>query len=144
MPAVSHSLSLPDRSLAAAVARFLAIGLTGLGIDAALFNLLAAGGAADALARALSLVAATLATWQLNRAFTFAASHRRLWDESLRYGLVAFGSQGFSYALFLALRAGAPELPANAALLAGAALAAIISFAGHRSVSFRPARLVLS
>jgi putative flippase GtrA len=129
-------LRMLHHALLRAAARFLAVGGVGLGVDAALYAAASGAGAADWSARALSLVLATGVTWQLNRRFTFGASAGTAAAEGARYALVAAGAQGFNYALFLGLRAGASWLPALAALLASAAAAAVFSFCGQRFFTF--------
>jgi putative flippase GtrA len=125
--------------LGAAFVRFLTVGTAGLAVDAGLFALFAHNGVAEAGARALSLAAATLLTWQLNRRFTFTASGRHGGDELTRYATVALSAQALNYATFLMLRHAVPVLPAMAALLCGAALAAVFSFTGQRLFTFAPA-----
>lgn len=126
-------------ALGLSFARFLAVGGAGFTLDAGLFTLFSHAGFADAAARAASLAAATLLTWQLNRRFTFAGSGRRQREELARYVLVTLTAQGMNYALFLLLRHVVPTLPAMAALLAGAAVAALLSFSGQRLFTFAPA-----
>jgi putative flippase GtrA len=88
----------------------------------------------------LSLALATLVTWRLNRALTFDRSGRRQHREALRYGIVTAAAQGTSYAVFamlmLTFLAGQPQ----AAIIAGAACGALISYNGHRLFAFAPAR----
>ncbi|HVV95251.1 MAG TPA: GtrA family protein [Hyphomicrobiales bacterium] len=126
-------------ALGPAFVRFIAVGGAGLALDAALFALLSHAGLSDALARALSLGAATLLTWRLNRRFTFAESGRRHREELARYALVALTAQGLNYAVFLLLRGAVPVLPALVALLSGAGFAALFSFTGQRLFTFAPA-----
>lgn len=116
--------------------RFLLVGCAGLATDGIAYSVLAATGAADAVARAASLVVATLVTWRLNRRFTFAASGRVARDEAARYAGVALCAQGFNYGLFLGLRAASPQLWPLAALAVSAACAAAFSFAGQSFVTF--------
>jgi putative flippase GtrA len=129
-------LSVLSNPLAAAAARFLAVGGVGLAVDAALYSSASRCGAADWSARALSLALATLVTWRLNRRFTFGASAGSAAAEGARYALVAAGAQGFNYALFLGLRAATPWLPALGALLLSAVAAAAFSFCGQRFFTF--------
>ncbi|NNM74929.1 GtrA family protein [Enterovirga aerilata] len=118
--------------------RFLAVGGIGFSVDAFVFSLAAAAGAADWLARAVSLAVATIVTWRLNRRFTFRPSGRRSEAEAMRYAGVALCAQALNYGLFLALRAVAPALWPVAALAASAGSAAGFSFAGQALVTFRP------
>lgn len=124
------------RPLGGQAARFLAVGVAGLSLDSLAFLLLHRLGLDDALARAVSLAAATLLTWRLNRAFTFAASRRRSAEEAGRYALVVLLAQGVSYAVFLLARALAPWAPPLIALWFGAAVAALFSFTGQRLFTF--------
>jgi putative flippase GtrA len=88
------------------------------------------------MARAASLIAATLVTWWSNRAFTFEASGRSQREEIARYGLVALGAQGFNYVLFLGLGAAAPQVHPLLLILVCAAAAALFSYAGQRIFTF--------
>ncbi len=126
------------------VAPFLCVGVVGLAVDAGVLGVLGQAGLSRPLARALSLAAATLVTFALNRTFTFPAAPGtrpvgRPEGALLRYGLVTLVAQGSSYGLFLGLVAALPALPALLALLVGAAAAAVVSFAGHRLFSFQDA-----
>jgi putative flippase GtrA len=118
------------------VARFLVVGSGGLAVDSSVFLALNSHGVDRPVARAISLVAATFITWQLNRLFTFGASKRSRREELARYSFVAAGAQGFNYLLFLFLSSMAPQ--AQPLLLIGvcAAAAAVFSFAGQRAFTF--------
>lgn len=119
------------------VTRFLAVGCAGLALDAGLFSLLAYEGFGEPLARGVSLGAATLLTWRLNRRFTFGDSRRLQPFEGGFYVAVALGAQGLSYLIFLALRDLVPDMPALAALLIGAVAATAFSYSGQRFLTFR-------
>lgn len=122
--------------------RFLGIGGLGLVTDLSVFTVAATYGIHPLAARVVSLAAATLVTWRLNRALTFDRSHRGQGDEAMRYVLVTLTAQGTSYAIFAALiytlLAGLPQ----AALLTGAAVAAVVSYNGHRLFAFAPRRIL--
>ena len=136
---VGFPAHLPEalrRLLGARLVRFLGVGCGGLAADAACYTALAAGGAPDALARALSLAVATLVTWRLNRRFTFPESGRHPGHEALRYAGVALCAQGFNYGLFLGLRAAMPQAWPLACLLVSAVSAAAFSFVGQSLVTF--------
>lgn len=124
--------------------RFLGVGGLGLITDLGVFSLLFALGPHPLIARVVSLAAATLVTWRLNRALTFDRSGRAQHDEAMRYALVTLVAQGTSYAIFAALiltrLAAVPQL----ALLIGAACAAFISYNGHRLYAFAAKRGVVS
>jgi putative flippase GtrA len=130
-------MSLLRLFLSLNLTRFLMVGCAGLGLDAGLFSLLAHHGAAEPLARAASLGAATFLTWRLNRHFTFGDSRRLQPFEGGWYVTVALGAQGLSYLIFLTLRALMPGWPALIALLIGAAAAAAFSYSGQRFLTFR-------
>jgi putative flippase GtrA len=137
-------LSSNDRLLARAIAwlprpvRFLGVGGLGLTTDFCIFTALMLGGVPPLVGRALSIVLATCVTWRLNRAVTFARSHRRQSEEAARYGMVTAAAQGTSYAVFTVLILMGPAWPPQVALLIGAATGALISYNGHRLVSFAP------
>jgi putative flippase GtrA len=130
-------MSLLRLALSLNLARFLMVGCAGLALDATLFSLLAHQGAAEPFARAVSLGAATLLTWRLNRRFTFGNSRRLQPLEGGWYAAVALGAQGLSYMAFLTLRALVPDLPALTALLIGAVAATAFSYSGQRFLTFR-------
>jgi putative flippase GtrA len=119
--------------------RFLLVGAVGLGVDLAVFTLIPLHVGHPLAVRLLSLALATLVTWRLNRAITFARSGRRQHEEALRYGAVTALAQGISYAVFAALvltaLGGLPQL----ATVLGAAVGALISYTGHRLFAFAPA-----
>jgi putative flippase GtrA len=121
--------------------RFLGVGGLGLITDLAVFTLIIAHGPHPLLARLVSLAAATLVTWRLNRALTFDRSGRRPADEAMRYAAVAASAQAVSYAVFAVLvvtvLAAAPQL----AVLIGAAAGALVSYNGQALFAFRPGKL---
>jgi len=118
--------------------RFLGVGGCGLITDLCIFTALAAHGVHPLVARLVSLAAATLVTWRLNRALTFDRSHRHQAEEAARYAAVTITAQSTSYAVFavLILTALAP-LP-QVALLVGAGFGAVIAYFGHRVFAFAP------
>jgi putative flippase GtrA len=120
-------------------ARFLAVGLGGLATDSLVFLLLHGQGAGKPVARAVSLICATLVTWTLNRLFTFQSSGRSRRAELGRYGLVALGAQGFNYVLFLSLCAMAPHVPPIVFLFVSAVSATGFSYTGQRLFTFNAA-----
>lgn len=128
-----HSLDFLPRPL-----RFLGVGGIGLVTDLGIFTAIPLHGAHPIATRCVSLAIATLVTWRLNRAVTFAASGRRQHDEAVRYAAVTAMSQGTSFAVFSALvltvLAQIPQL----ALLVGAAIGAAIAYTGHLLFAFAP------
>jgi putative flippase GtrA len=140
-PSIAQEMTDPIRRLVALLPRplrFLGVGGFGLATDLALFTLLAAGHFDLLLARLVSLSAATLVTWRLNRAFTFDRSGRHPAHEAMRYAAVTAAAQGTSYGIFAALVLTVLREVPQAALLIGAAGAAIVSYNGHRLFAFAP------
>jgi putative flippase GtrA len=120
----------------AALMRFGCVGLAGLTADLMCFSALHAHDVSPLTARVISLAFATLVTWRLNRAVTYAASGREQSGEAFRYLCVTGLAQGFSYLVFAILIHAFPCLMPQLALMAGAASAALLSFEGHRIFSF--------
>ena len=118
--------------------RFLMVGGTGLVFDIALFTILILCGVNTLVAGFLALVAATVLTWRLNRAFTFDHSGRPQSEEAFRYAIVTLVAQGTSYAVFVGLVLSVLAWLPQAAIVAGAAVGAIISYNGHRLFAFAP------
>lgn len=118
--------------------RFIGVGGLGLLTDLGVFTILAAHGLNPLLARVISLACATLVTWRLNRAFTFDRSGRPQGHEALRYAVVTATAQSSSYAIFAVLVLTIFGSLPQAALLIGAAVAAFVSYNGHRLFAFAP------
>ena len=100
--------------------RFLGVGGLGLLTDFCVFTILMGYAPRPLLMRLVSLAAATLVTWRLNRALTFDHSGRHQGDEAMRYAVVTAVSQGTSYAVFAALVLTVFAWLPQAALLIGA------------------------
>lgn len=120
--------------------RFAVVGAGGFAIDASVFiSLLLAGGDAY-LARAASAFIAVIATWWVNKEWTFRSP-----DEDAKRGTfpayLAVQSCGLfvNYTVFAAVQTLLPVglIPSLAALSSGAAAALLLNFAGARSVVFR-------
>lgn len=118
--------------------RFLGVGGLGLITDLAVFTLVIAHGPPPLLARLISLAAATLVTWRLNRALTFDRSGRRPSDEVMRYAAVAASAQAISYAVFAVLVVTVLNPVPQLAVLVGAAAGAVFSYNGQALFAFRP------
>jgi putative flippase GtrA len=118
--------------------RFIAVGGIGLVTDLCVFTVIVAYFPSPLAVRLVSLAVATIVTWRLNRALTFARSDRAQHEEAMRYAIVTAVAQGTSYAIFavlvLTVLGGLPQ----AALLCGAAVAAFVSYNGHRLFAFAP------
>jgi putative flippase GtrA len=124
--------------------RFLGVGGIGLATDLTVFTLVIMGGTHPLLARVVSLAIATIVTWRLNRMLTFDRTGRDQRDEALRYAGITALAQSTSYAVFTVLVLTLLHWLPQAALVAGAAVGALISYNGHRLVSFAPRAFSLS
>ena len=120
--------------------RFLGVGGLGLTTDIVLFTILAWQGLHPLVAGFLALVAATVLTWRLNRAFTFDRTGRHQGEEAMRYAVVTAVAQGTSYSVFAILVMTVLAWLPQAAIVAGAAVGAVISYNGHRLFAFAPHR----
>jgi len=123
--------------------RFLAVGSAGFLADLAVFTLIIGVGTHPLRARLVSLAVATVLTWRFNRAITFDPTGRRQGEEALRYALVTAIAQGTNYAVFASLVLSVCASLPQAAVFAGAAAGAGLSYAGHRLFSFAGRRAVL-
>ena len=124
--------------------RFIAVGCIGLATDLCIFTLIALYLPSPLVVRLISLAVATVVTWRLNRAITFARSHRAQHEEAVRYAIVTAVAQGTSYAIFATLVLTMLGALPHAALMCGAAGAAFVSYNGHRLFAFAPRRPSLS
>lgn len=119
--------------------RFLGVGGIGLITDLGAFTvIIAAFGPHALIARLGSLAIATLVTWWLNRELTFDRSGRRPHEEAMRYAAVTAVAQGTSYAVFAALVLTVLATLPQVAIVIGAAIGALLSYNGHRLLSFAP------
>jgi putative flippase GtrA len=118
--------------------RFIGIGGIGLATDLGAFTIIATFTPHALIARLGSLAIATLVTWRLNRALTFSPSGRRQHEEAVRYAIVTIIAQGTSYAIFAALVLTVLQALPQIAILVGAAIGAVLSYNGHRLLSFAP------
>jgi putative flippase GtrA len=121
---------------------FMAIGVVGFLVDAALFASLNSGyewsiGAARAVSASCSIVT----TWALNRRFTFAARRSRLWRAELARYVVGQGAGLIvnlgTFALILRLAPSLRSAPIIALAL-GATAALLFNFLTARVLAFRP------
>jgi len=132
-------------SLARQVPAFLVVGALGFCVDAGLTVLIASGlGVSPFFARPPAVIAATIATFLLNRAFTFRGGRGRWPSELLRYVMVAGSGQALNYAVYAgALMAiGALGLAQSPTLIAfcvacGSGAAMFLTFAGFRFFAFK-------
>jgi putative flippase GtrA len=120
--------------------RFLTVGVGGLAVDIAVLWVLERGGVSPVVARAISLTLATLATWALNRQFTFGDSGRGARRELGRYALVALVAQGVNYSLFQVVVHALPDLNHSLVAVSGAVVATAFSYTGQRFFTFAPGK----
>jgi len=118
--------------------RFIMVGCTGLAVDLSLFTAIMAYAHHPLVIRLITLTVATFVTWRLNRAFTFARSHRPQHREAMRYAAVTALAQSTSYAVFAALVLTVFAWLPQAALMSGALVGAFVSYNGHRLFAFSP------
>jgi len=118
--------------------RFVAVGCIGLFTDLGLFTAIVAYAHHPLVVRLITLTIATFVTWRLNRAFTFARSHRPQHHEATRYAAVTVLAQSTSYAVFAALVLTVLTWLPQAALVSGALVGAFVSYNGHRLFAFAP------
>jgi putative flippase GtrA len=118
--------------------RFVAVGSLGLATNIAVFTIVWMLGVPSLTAGLLALVTATILTWRLNRAFTFDRTGRPQREEAMRYAVVTAVAQGTSYAAFVVLALTVLVRLPQAAIVAGAAVGALISYNGHRLFAFAP------
>jgi putative flippase GtrA len=139
-----HALVAPAAALLAlapkGLVRFLTVGVGGLSVDVAVLWVLEQGGLSPVVARAISLSLATLATWALNRQFTFGDSGRQARSELGRYALVALVAQGVNYSLFQAIVHSLPHLNHSLVAVFGAVVATAFSYSGQRFFTFAPGK----
>lgn len=136
-------VALAARLLALApkgLVRFLTVGVGGLSVDVAALWVLEQAGLGPLAARAASLSLATLATWALNRQFTFGDSGRAARSELGRYALVALVAQGVNYTLFQAVVHSLPHLNHSLVAVFGAVVATGFSYTGQRFFTFAPGK----
>lgn len=138
LPSIPHLLARAERLLPPGLVRFLLVGVIGLTTNLGLLWLLERAGLRLAAALGLSLAAATLVTWALNRRHTFARSGRPAHQEALRYAAVAGVAQGVSYLVTLTLADLLPRAPHTADAFAGAVMATLFSYSGQRFFTFAP------
>lgn len=120
------------------LAWFSVAGGTGFAVDAGVLSLLLAfTPVGPFLARALAIATAMLATWFLNRAFTFGRSNRSIVEEGVRYGAVGLLSAFLNYTLYCALLLAIPDLRPLAALVLASLAAMAFSFFGYARFVFR-------
>jgi len=124
--------------------RFLGVGSVGLLADLTIFTIAIGTGLHPLLGRLASMAVATVVTWRLNRVLTFEPSGRHQSKEAARYACVTAIAAGTNYAVFASLVVAALKSWPQAAVLAGAAAGALLSYNGHRIFSFARCRMALA
>ena len=123
-------------------ARFLAVGGAGFAVDGGLLALLLAVGVDPYVARLLSFPPAVVATWWLNRRWTFGTADKARPAAQLGHyiGVQLIGA-AINYAVYAATIATGLAGPL-AGFALGAAAALAWNFTGARSFVYRPAEQV--
>jgi putative flippase GtrA len=117
-------------------ARFAVVGLLGAGVDYGVLRLIMAVGGSRYAGRIVSIAAAMVVTWALNRTLTFAAAAPPSWREFGHYAAVALTSSVLSLVIYwIALALGAPTW---AAFILGVGLTAVFSFWRYRGLLGKP------
>lgn len=118
-------------------AAFGAVGATGFAVDAALLEILIRLADWNALAaRVPAIAVAGLATYLLNRRFTFkAAGHANL-AEAVRYAAGLASASALNYGMFAGLLIAFPALAPFLALVAASLAAMALSYAWHSRIVF--------
>lgn len=118
--------------------RFLVVGLAGLLTDIGLFTMVTMVGSNLLFARLISMTVATAVTWRLNRVLTFNRSGRQQHEEAIRYGAVTMTAAAVNYGIFTVLVLTVLGAVPQVAIIIAAAVAAFVSYNGHRVFSFAP------
>jgi putative flippase GtrA len=120
---------------------FVAAGGVGFVTDAAVLLVLTETAGIDPLlARVFSFAAAVLATWAINRTFTFGASDKGLATEGARYGGVAIAVGCFNYLIYAGLLLAVPGILPFTALVISSVSAMALSWLGYSQLVFRSAK----
>jgi len=117
--------------------RFAIVGAIGFGVDAGgLALLLAETPLGPFVSRVISIALAMVATWMLNRAFTFGPSDRSVAEEGARYGAVAIAVAGFNWLLYSSLVILVPAIGPLGALVIASGAAMALSYLGYSRAVF--------
>jgi putative flippase GtrA len=117
--------------------RFVMVGGAGFLVDAGVLAALHHRAALDPFsARLVSIAAAALVTWRLNRAFTFESAGARQGREGLRYALVALVAAGLNFLLYALVLSVIPGLPPVAAVVVATFISLLVSYLGYSRFAF--------
>lgn len=89
------------------------------------------------IARVLSIAAAMIVTWQINRTFTFGKSGRSVTDEGVRYGFIGLLGALLNYIIYATLIFTIPVLQPVVAVIAASLGAMLFSYFGYSRFVFR-------
>ncbi|BCP54319.1 hypothetical protein K32_29360 [Kaistia sp. 32K] len=130
-------------SLAAKLRHIAAFGISGLSafaVDATILTVLVRLGADPYLARVVAIAIAMVVGWLANRTWTFHAPGPPRLREFLRYASVASFSVAVNYAVYALLLMSWSGATPMRALVAGTAVATLISYFGYRLFAFKGVR----
>lgn len=117
--------------------RFLVIGTIGFVVDAGVLGLLLLSTPLGVYAaRLVSIAAALLATWLLNRVITFGPSSRPVAVEGARYGGVGIATSAVNYVAYSGFLWAMPDTPVIVALVLASIVALAFSFLGYSRLVF--------
>ena len=117
--------------------RFVLIGGLGFLVDAGLLLALIGAGLDPFLSRLVSIGAAMLITWRLNRVLTFGASHDGAVREGLRYLTVAVSVALLNYGIYAGILLVFQSCPPLLATAISTGTCMLVSFAGYGRFAFR-------
>lgn len=120
--------------------RFLIVGFLATIIDIGGMVVLIELGMGPLSARAISLPAAMLAAYQMNRTYTFGASGRSRTEELLRYMSVTLVAAAANYGVFAGLLEMRPTMWPSLAAAIGLGLSMWVSFFGYQFFAFASRR----
>lgn len=123
------------------LASFAVAGGTGFVVDATVLMLLMRFTPLGPFtARIVSVAAAMLTTWTINRTVTFGRSGRHIVHEGARYGFVALIGAALNYGIYSGLLLAAPEtIPPLLALVIAVGLVTVFSYLGYSRFVFKRA-----
>jgi putative flippase GtrA len=114
---------------------FVFVGGVGFVVDAGLTMAIAYLGASYIAARVPAIAAAMLATWLLNRRFTFGVRKEKTVGEAARYAAVALVTAALNFLLYSWLVTIGVWPPLAVAIATGTLMG--FSFFGYRTLAFR-------
>jgi putative flippase GtrA len=119
--------------------RFSVVGTLGFVVDAGVLQILISfGGLGPILARAISIPTAVLATWLLNRTFTFRSDGPAL-ASLVRYIAVSIAGAAVNFAVYTTLVLVSPLMAAHPVLPLAIAsiIALVVNYLGSKHFAFR-------